>query len=209
MRPRRWCLAVVAWALSALMVAGCSGGHKTSGAQPTVPSSSPGSGLSPSPGRSMTFQLADAAAGSVTSVVPDQPLATTPTTVSGVTLQFYVARRLDPNAVLVVFAVVAPNGTDRANVVLALSATGGGTQASVSGVSILDPVGLKQYLPYMANPNQDGTCVCSDTFDSDIGQTSGPTPVYLAAVLAAPPPTVSEVSFVTGLGTIPNVTLIG
>lgn len=155
----------------------------------------------------MTFQLADSSAGPATSVVPDQPTATTPTSVSGVTLQMYLAKRIAPNAVLVVFALVAPTGISQEGIYASLSANGGGVDATVSGVALLDPTGLKEYLPYMGDPSNDRTCVCSNLFNSSAGLTSGNTPTYFAAVLAAPPESVQTVSFVTGLGTIPNVTL--
>lgn len=207
---RRWFAGAAATVLIGSLCAGFGGsaGAATPRHQRPAPSTRPArSGAA----RQMTFRLAASTAGPVTASVPRHPVATTPTTITGTTLQLYEAKRLSGDAVLVVFALVAPANADRASVIGALSANGGGSSASVSGVALLDTTGLKEYLPYMGNPSEDGTCVCSNSIDSDIGmgsnQSTEPVTTYYAAVLSAPPASVNTVSFVTGLGTIPDVTL--
>lgn len=210
MKARRgWTAGLAAAGLVGSVFAGWSGsaGAATPHHQRPAPSTRPArSGAA----RQMTFRLAASSAGPLTASVPRRPLATTPTSITGTTLQLYEAKRISGGAVLVVFALVAPANADRANVIGALSVNGGGSQASVSGVALLDTTGLKEYLPYMGDPTKDGTCVCSDSIDSDIGMGSQSTRVvttYYAAVLSAPPASVDTVSFVTGVGTIPDVTL--
>lgn len=198
----RWAGLGAALVVAGLLSAGWSGLHEA----PSTHVRTAAPSHAPDASRQMTFRMANSARP-VKSLVPKSPLASTPTSVPGVTLQLYLVQRISTKAVLIVFAVIAPSGTDRGSVIFSLGANGQTLGATVSGVSLLDPTGLKQYLPYMANPTKDETCVCTDLFDSKVGETSGPTPIYFAAVVAAPPETTHTVSFVTGLGTIPNVTL--
>jgi hypothetical protein len=84
---------------------------------------------------------------------------------------------------------------------------GGDTQSAMSNVSLVDPVGLKQYLTYTAQPSAPNMCVCS--LAPDISAYNRGALSYYAAVTSAPPPSVTSVSFVTGIGTIGNVSLSG
>lgn len=155
--------------------------------------------------RLTSFKLADPSAPSVSAILPSKPLASTPTDVTGVTLQLYLAQRVQPNVVEVVFSVTgASSGDDQNEVQADLSTNATDNVLATSNVALLDPVGLKEYQPFMADPTNDATCLCSDT---DLWLGSSPAPVYFAALLAAPPPSVQTVSFESGLGSIPNVTL--
>ncbi|MBO0767092.1 MAG: hypothetical protein J2O48_00260 [Solirubrobacterales bacterium] len=91
----------------------------------------------------------------------------------------------------------------------ALSANGADeSDASVSGVSIVDPAGLKQYKTFMSKPSEDSTCLCSDTGSPFFVNSSPAAGTYmLAALVAAPPSNVKTVSVVTGLGSFANVPL--
>jgi hypothetical protein len=158
----------------------------------------------------MRFTLAAAATGPVAVRVPNQPVGSTPSTIRGVTLQLYVAKRITANAILAVFALNIQSSVENASLpgtlIRPLDANWGSNNSnvqSVSAVSLFDPTGLKEYLPYMANPKDDATCMCSNIASAfgDAGVS------YMAALLAAPPSSVTSVSFVTGLGTIANVPL--
>lgn len=160
--------------------------------------------------RLTSFKLADPSAPSVSAILPSKPLASTPTDVNGVTLQLYLAQRVQPNVVEVVFSVTGASSSDDQNEVQEYLSTNESNIVdsrgvlATSNVALLDPVGLKEYQPFMADPTNDATCLCSDT---DLWLGNSPAPVYFAALLAAPPPSVQTVSFESGLGSIPNVTL--
>lgn len=200
---RRVLCSVAVPLVSVLAVAACSGSH-----QPAAGASSRAQLTT----RTMRFDLGDRQFGPVTAQVPAEPLATTPTTVPGVTLKLYVAERAGGDAVLVVFALDAPAGGipvgTETQMAEALSSNTSGADRNpldaVSGVSLFDPVGLKQYLTYMADPANDETCLCTVGLS---GYNYMPGNNYFAALLAAPPGNVTSVSFVTGLGTIGHVTL--
>jgi len=203
--------------MSTALLAGCGGGHKAVSRR--TDAAKPGS---TSPTRAMKFQLAADSTGPVNAEVPSQPIGSTPTSINGIALQLYLAKRQSTGAVLVVFALQmdasARSHLNSESVPLGLSANAdpkfGGTltKASVSGVALLDPAGLKKYETYMSNSSDDATCLCSlvgpGTSGSGVAGASATTSYY-AALVAAPPPSVTSVSFVTGLGTIGNVTLSG
>lgn len=150
--------------------------------------------------------------------MPTQPTASTPTTIPGVTLQVYVAERAEPRAVLVVFALqVDASGASTVNAnglalfqglsANYLNGTSNSITPSVSGVAMFDPSGLKLYETYMADPSTDSSCLCSRIDNTYAGNKPGT--YYFAALVAARRATVTSISFVTGLGTIPNVALGG
>lgn len=161
----------------------------------------------------MRFRLV-ADAQPLTASVPDQPIGTTPSNFPGLQLRLYVARRLSADAALVVFGVytepgVNQNNIDTLSVMNSVSANGYTSQgAAVSSASLVDPVGLKQYLVYMSNPSVDSTCVCSLMPNDQEVFTPGKVS-YFAAVTAAPPPGVSSVTFSIGMGSIGPVPLSG
>jgi len=196
--------------MAVTLLAGCGGAHKA--VSHKAAAAKPGS---TGPTRAMKFQLADASTGPVNAEVPSQPIGSTPTSIPGITLQLYLAKRQNPGAVLVVFALevdatgVTSLGVSPGPIRGGLSATAdeSNTDASVSGVALLDPAGLKKYETFMADPRNDISCLCSlvEPGFSNIN----PGTRYFAALVAAPPPSVTSVSFVTGLGTIGNVTLSG
>lgn len=68
------------------------------------------------------------------------------------------------------------------------------------------------YQTYMIDPTKDLSCLCSalqPVATALSGSSPSTQPSYLAALIAAPPPDVASVSFVTGLATIGKVTLSG
>jgi hypothetical protein len=200
----RWILFLVACAL----VTACGGAHHSRDAhvhrvRGTVTA-----------GRPMRFTLA-ADTQPVTTTVPTQPIGVVSTSYPGVQLRLYALRRLGPEAALAVYGLYVEPGTGigvgtQVSIEEAMSVGGlppGGAQAALSNVSLVDPVGLKQYLTYQTRPGNPNTCVCS-LFPSVSTLDSGTTS-YFAAVTSAPPASVTSVSFVTGLGTIGNVSLSG
>lgn len=180
-------------------LAGCGGSHKQAHAR--------------NPTQRMSFQLA-ADTQPIAANVPSQPIGTTPTSFAGLQLRLYVLHRLGPQAALVIYGFYTAPGTtigvgDETEIQQAMSATGlsNSGETALSDVSLVDPVGLKQYLVYQAQPTNPATCVCSLFPNVSIFQPG--TTTYFAAVTSAPPPGVSSVSFVTGLGTIGNVSMSG
>ena len=164
------------------------------------------------PARTMSFRLADSSGGPVTTKVPATPIASTPSSLGGMTLQLYVAQRADPGAALVVFALQLRSARNYywQTVSSALSANGSQEgSATVSGVSLLDTAGLKEYETFMAKPSDDATCLCSSVGESGVTNNPSSGVYYFAALVAAPPASVTSVSFVTGMGSIANVSLSG
>jgi len=186
--------------MALVVLTGCGGRHKT-GAHNGGHETS----------REKTFRLV-AAVQPLAVAVPSQPLGSTPTTIPGVDLRLYVVRRLSANAAVVVFSLYTKPGASNINPIAAMngvSSNGFAAQgASVSDASLVDLNGLKQYLTYMSDPTKDSTCVCSYLPNSDATFVPGKA-AYFAAVTAAPPPGVTTVSFVIGLGTVAGVPLSG
>jgi hypothetical protein len=206
---------LVVTVVAAVGLAAC-GGHGASplGAPTTLrrPTTAPGpTSVSTVPaGKTMHFALADAAAGPVTVQVPSTPIGTEPTDEAGLTLELFVAQRVDPRTVEVVFALHAASGWNFAqgtSVERGLSANGGVGTTAVSAVALFDPGSMKEYLTYMAKPSDDTTCLCSqvDVYSFN----NPPETAYYAALIAAPPAGDNRVSFVTGLATIADVNLTG
>lgn len=158
----------------------------------------------------MSFQLADSSTGPVNAEVPSQPISSVPSSVDGVTLQLYLARRQTPGAVAVVFALqvnTTGQGISRVSSIQhSLSANTSNSNQTVSNVALLDPAGLKEYQTFMADPRQDATCLCRALPFGDGFNSSGEV-FYYAALVAAPPSDVTSVSVVTGMGTFANVKL--
>ena len=226
---RRWTISAVALVAVVAVVAAitlATGGGKTK-APRVAGSSTPVRQASIGPGRTMTFQLADSSSGPVNAEIPSQPIASVPSSVGGMTLQLYLAKRQPPGAVLVVFALqidqagaTALNGQNTLQDALSSGVAGdlgsenqaisNNIHPSVSAVALLDPSGLKEYQTFMSNPSDDSTCLCS-ALDPITGGTNTPAAGihYLAALVSGPPTNVKSVSFVTGLGTIGNVTISG
>jgi hypothetical protein len=183
----------------AFALAGCGGGHKSTRSLAAITA-----------GHTMHFTLASATTGAVTAQVPARPIGSTPTTFPGVTLQVYLAKRISTNAALVVFTLrlegSAPSIGLEGSLAQSLDANHGsggpgGNIDAVSAVSLFDPVGLKEYQPYMANPSDNATCLCSNMAGAPFDQDGT---VYLAAMVA-PPPAGRTVSFVTGLRTVAGI----
>lgn len=212
MRSRKAMLAAlaatVAVVVALVVVLTSSGNHTTTGTQTPTGTHT----LTTGSGRQMQFNLA-ASTSPVSVEVPSQPIGTTPTSVPGATLALYVAKRTGANAVLLVFAVnitpsTADNGDLTGNVQSGLDANANsGDFTAASGVSLFDPTGLKQYLTYMSNPQDNKTCLC--TALNGVFNNGGPGTRYMAALVAAPPASVTSASFVTPLGTIANVPISG
>jgi hypothetical protein len=201
--------AVLALLSTVALLAGCGGGggHKAATAKRPARTPAGSSHL-------MQFKLADDSTGPVTAQVPRQPIGTTPASINGVTLELYLAKRVQPGAVLVVFALkfgpsASTSGSTADAMTEGLSADSGSPSSidnpSVSGVSLFDPTGLKEYQTFMSNPAVDLTCLCSQIQPGV--PYSAPSTSYFAALVAAPPASVTSVSFVTGLGTIADVPL--
>lgn len=172
--------------------------------------------------RKVVIGLADDAVGTITTMIPKRPLVTAATIRPGITLRLYEAKRLSPAlvksiapviaphlGVLVIFSISAPSSDSYEAVETSLTSGYSSQVESVSGVYLLDTASLKEYLPYMADPSDDSTCLCTSDYDSftRINDNNPPAQVYMASVIAAPPVSVKTVSLVSQLATIPGVTL--
>ncbi len=157
----------------------------------------------------MTFHLAATGSTPVVTKVPSRPIGTT-TVFPGISLDVFELKRVAPQVVLAVFSVQADSSLDPsksadANILVNenLSANGGGSNGTVSGVSLVDTAALKQYLPYMVRPDDDTTCLCTVlSVALDPGSVW-----YFSALITAPPPDVTRVTFQTPIGTIPDLPL--
>ncbi len=157
----------------------------------------------------MQFQLAAAGYPMVSASLPGQPLGVSGSSISGLDLEVWSLARSGDKAMLVVIALhnlgssPVKTGTETGN----LSASRDPAKEvakTVSGISAVDGSGLKQYLPYMVNPADDNTCLCSTFSTSDFTPDERN---YYAALLAAPPAGVKSMTVVTGLGSVANVPL--
>ncbi|MGI8535585.1 MAG: hypothetical protein ACR2K2_03630 [Mycobacteriales bacterium] len=183
-------------ALSALLLlSGCTGSSPDAAGSP-APRPSP-----PAQGRSMTFALAGYA--SQTAELPAEPIGTVASAEPGLTLEVYLLERTE-KAVLVVFALNV-DGTEGAST-STFEMGEDSNDTSVGAVSLVDTAGLKQYLTLRpARVKDDGFTGCACT---DSGSRYGGEPgerIYLAALVTAPPPSVSTVSFVTPIGSIADL----
>ena len=209
---RRWAIPAAALVAVVAVVAAvtlATGGGKAK-APRVAGSSTPARQASIGPGRTMTFQLADSSNGPVNATVPAKPIASSATNTAGVTLSLYLVKRDGQGAVLLVFALqvdpsVAGDVSTSESMNQSLSAnftTPGNRTFSVSSVALVDTVALKEYQTFMVDPSNDATCLCS-VLNNDV---NGGT-FYYAALVAAPPNNVKQASFLTGLASIPNVTI--
>lgn len=157
-----------------------------------------------------------AAARTVAVEMPDRPDRTAPSSMPGLELAVRALQRQgDGTAVLVLGlrnTLSEPLGTSATEDALGkLSAKYAKTSLTTGySASLLSLVaGTKQYLPYMADPNDDATCLCSALPLNDVAdpELAPGQELEFAAVLAAPPRGVDQVAVVTPLGSLPNVTL--
>jgi hypothetical protein len=159
----------------------------------------------------MQFRLAAAGYPMVSAALPDKPLGTSGSAISGLDLEVWSLTRSGDKAMLLVFAMHNPGtspvktGTATARLSAAKNSVEKNTGTNtVSGVSAVDGSALKQYLAYMVNPADDNTCLCSAVRFSDFTPDQRE---YFATLLASPPAGVKSVTVVTGLGSVANVPL--
>ncbi len=153
----------------------------------------------------MEFKLAAADYPAVTASLPGQPIALSGSSISGLDLEVWTLQRSGDRAMLLVFALHNPGSATLPTGVKAEGLSAGNQRSgSVTGVSAVDGSGLKQYLPFMINPADERTCLCSliDVDDFKPDQRN-----FYAALLAAPPRNVKSLTVVTGIGSVPNVAL--
>lgn len=157
----------------------------------------------------MQFEFAAAGYPAMSASLPGQPVGTSGSSISGLDLEVWTLTRSGDRAMLLVIALHNPGtstvrtGVETGNLSAARNSSDRDAVAkTVSGISAVDGTGLKQYLPYMTNPADDDTCLCSafNRRDFSAGQRD-----HYAALLAAPPAGVKTVTVVTGLGSVANV----
>jgi len=192
-----------AFVVSLMVLSSCSDSRKPGGAAaPKAPDKSAT--------HVETIQLDAADYGTISAKIPDTPLASAPSTVSGIKIEVFSLTRTGDNSVTLILALnntnAAKAGLDNTDY---YSDDPGGS--SVDAISLFDPNGLKQYLTFRqpghdpSNAKKLGPCLCS----SAVGL-SGMEPgerVYLAAIFPAPPPEVTKMTVQAGFGAVPDVPL--
>lgn len=189
---------------AALALTACTSGSSPKGSAPD--------GSAPSAGGKTvqkTFELAGYA--SRTAKVPDAPIASTPTAIAGLELQVYLLQR-DQKGVLVVFALHNTGTGDLSDISGTSLGEGYSLDYTVGAVSLVDTAGLKQYLVLRpkdfadeATVQHPGPCACSRTSGGNLSTFGANEVHYFAAEIAAPPPEVTKLSFVTPLGTVADL----
>lgn len=205
-RGRRGVAAAFGLAVVGFVLAGCTG----------LPTAEPGEGASKSskaPGKAMTFDLVSDQAGTVTVNVPAEPIASTPTSTEGMTLELYAVQRSDK----VVNVVVAMHNTGKTAIPIRESTTDldespSAISRNTSNIALLDAKGLKEYRTFLADADDvNSDCLCSNTYDIGEGDDDfapGERRHYVSQV-AAPPTDVTKVTVLAGLGSFPGVTVEG
>lgn len=195
MRPlRTWVVGLACVLAVALADTGCTGHDSTAARGP----------------RPVRFELDAASAGTLAVEVPAKPVATASTATSGLTFELYAVKR-SGGVVDVVFALynAGQSGIGLADVTKKLDESPGITQHVASAVALVDPKGLKEYLTFREDGDE-GACLCSETWNAVGG---GTLPAgkrrYYAAVVAAPPAGVTEVTLKAGIADIDSVRIEG
>jgi len=186
----------------------------------------PGGGAAPkAPDKSAThvetIQLDAADYGTISAKISDTPLASAPSTVTGIQIDVFSLTRTGDNSVTLILALNNTNATKAGlETTDYYSEDPGGS--SVSAISLFDPNGLKQYLTFRqpgndpSNAKKLGPCLCSSAFGllgsppKSSSSLSGMEPgerVYLAAIFPAPPPEVTKMTVQAGFGAVPDVPL--
>lgn len=194
-------------AVVGLVLAGCTG-------LPTAEPSDGASKGSKAQGKAMRFDLVSDQAGTVTVNVPAEPIASTPTSTEGLTLELYAVQRSDK----VVNVVVAVHNTGKTAIPVLESTTDldespSAVSRNTSNIALLDAKGLKEYRTFLEDADDvNSACLCSKTYDigdpGDDDFAPGERRHYVSQV-AAPPSDVTEVTVLAGLGSFPGVTVEG
>lgn len=205
-RTRRPRTARCSYLLAGLLLplTGCTatttGPHDALATQPVPTSTSPGGG-------DRVFALAGYSP--LVAAVPEAPLATAPSSLSHLELEAYLLQR-SGRTVQIVFALHNRGTEPAASIATQLGE--GINDFTVAGVSVLDPVGLKQYLtlrPAEASQAAQPTtqCACSSTLG--LGDIEPDGRRYFATTVTAPPSTVTTVTLLSPVGSLPGLTLTG
>lgn len=147
----------------------------------------------------MRFHLDAASAGPVAADVPTTPVASAPTGTQGLTFELFVLRR-SGQVVDVVFALhnTGSSEIDLNEPTKALDESSAIPVHVASAIALVDRKGLKEYLTFRENGDE-GRCLCSQTWNAVGGGTLGAGKRrYYAAVVAAPPASVTEVTLKAG-----------
>ena len=231
--PLRKAVPIVA-ACSLVATACGGGGHSSKFMGSPSGTTHSGNGKSQGGSHTVSFKFASSSAGPETVSIPSQPLGTSPTTTQGITLQVWVLKRVQPNAVLAVFGPSITRAAGQSDSIGndATSAVENGLEDSPTyndaQIGLLDVGALKEYQVYESD-SSGSPCLCTKaepglTFDwsssssSNQGNNSGTTPTQgggdsksflMAALVTAPPANVNKVTVITGFAQIPDLPISG
>lgn len=156
--------------------------------------------------RPVRFDLESASVGALAVDVPAKPVASTPTETTDLTFELYVVKR-SGRVVDVVFALynTGQSGIDLADPTKKLDESPAIPEHAASAIALVDRKGLKEYRTFREN-GEEGPCLCSETWNA-VGNGTLPAGKrrYYAAVVAAPPAGVTEVTLKAGIADIDSV----
>lgn len=182
---------------------GCTGSrHRPDGRAPSTFSTSDSTRL-------MSFDLVARERGALRVRVPQEPVATVGTATADVQLELYALER-SGQAVNVVFALhnTGTKTVPAPALVEAMDEKPGAVLIDTSNVSVVDPVGLKEYRSYL-DGGVDGRCLCSVAWGANTHDVEAGERRYYAVEVAAPPEDVTTVTVLTGIGSVSGATIKG
>lgn len=147
-----------------------------------------------------TFSLVSASYSTVAADIPSKPIASGPAQSAGTLIDIYVLKRTG-KSVLLVFGYRNKDADEKKVPATGVDFGSGPADYTVSGVSLFDSTGLKRYLVYL---DSEDNCLCSKTSLDDIPRGKSET---FAALLPAPPSSVTTVAVQTPLGSVVDVKL--
>lgn len=153
----------------------------------------------PAASHAMRFDLAAASAGPLAVDVPTDPVASAPTGTPDLAFELFVLRR-SGQVVDVVFALRNTGGSDidLSDPTKELDESPAIPVHVASAIALVDRKGLKEYLTFRENGDE-GRCLCSETWNAvGEGKLGAGKRRYYAAVVAAPPADVTEVTVKAG-----------
>jgi hypothetical protein len=193
--PQARMVAAAASVAAGVALAGCTGAHSPAAGhvQQTVA------------GQHYVIRSFSLASQQMKVSVPTQPIASTATNIPDVSFEVYTLQRYGSE----VYLVAAMHNTGTAATGNISGSLGANLSTDLQGVSLFDPAGLKQYLPYgePQGANLSVGCLCTDTFS--MNPLAGGASFFVAAVYPAPPASVTTVSVITPVGTVPSVPIAG
>ena len=208
-----WKAGLVSGAVFAVVASGCGGSHPLASGKPvhraptstTTPSTTP-------PTHAVHVRLMSGQL--LTANLPASPLGTSKSIASGVDLKVWEAQR-SAGAVTVIFSLDEVGSSvgvsDETDLEEGLTTNEPGNTSFPDGtdnVSIFDPANLTDYETFCQVAGNGNLSNCLDSADDVFLNATGDSE-YFAAVVAAPPASVQTATFVSGVGSVPDIPISG